>query len=342
MLTFLKSFDVDVLKRLPMPPIFFVHVPKTAGTSFRIAIEQCLGTDAVLYDYSEMSEETSSLVRQWVYETPDVFHFYQQANQINTAFLCGHVKAAKFVHLVGVGQTVTFLRDPLQRLVSDYRHYVRHYQYQGDFPAFYRSPAFINCQSKMLRGVPLAALGGLGLSEHYALSLEVFNERFNLKVPVVEMNMNRHSIGETYRLPEAQRDELLALNADDLALYQRAKGVFDQRLMMFSQGLPYAHGDIQELTRQVITGWAWWAKGRESAVAVAIMLNGRRVALLSAHDFRPGLLRLLPPRRGHVGFRHVFKTPLPPGATVQAVVVETGQLLGESVAPADALPASKG
>jgi len=40
--------------------ILFIHIPKTAGTSFRVAAEKYFGEDNTFYDYSAKSPETSA------------------------------------------------------------------------------------------------------------------------------------------------------------------------------------------------------------------------------------------------------------------------------------------
>ena len=101
-----------------MLPIFFVHIPKTAGTSFRKSAEFYFGSDKVIYDYSTKSPETSELVNNSIYEDKDPFFFSELVHEQLVEFLSGHVPAVKYVHLFGVGQTVTFLRDPIQRVMS--------------------------------------------------------------------------------------------------------------------------------------------------------------------------------------------------------------------------------
>lgn len=91
-----------------MSSIFFVHVPKTAGTSFRKSAESYFGEGAVLYDYSAQSEETSPLVNSHVYQQPDLFEFYHAQKSNRFAFLSGHVNAGKYMHLFGACHTVTF------------------------------------------------------------------------------------------------------------------------------------------------------------------------------------------------------------------------------------------
>lgn len=309
-----------------MLPIFFVHIPKTAGTSFRKAAESFLGGRNVLYDYSPSSDETSELVYRWVYEEKDLLGFYQQLCNGRVSFLSGHVNANKFVYLFGVNQTVTFVRDPVQRVVSEYQHFVRHHGYEGSLPSFYRKPQFVNRQSKMLQGVPLEAIGLLGLNEAYEDSLAIFNQRYDLNIRSVDMNMGRADKITSYKLPKEQLEELTRLNEQDIRLYRKAVHLFEQRKMLFGDGKGYVHGAVQQMSDKSVSGWAWHAES-DRPVALDILVNSSYVAMLESKDLRPAFLRLGLPRLGYVGFHYDFETPLAKGSVVEVVVSGTGQVL---------------
>lgn len=312
-----------------MIPIFFVHIPKTAGTSFRKATENCFGSDQVLYDYLPSSAETSALVHKAVYEEQDLFSFYHTLCREDVSFLSGHVHANKYVHLFGVSRTVTFVRDPVQRVVSEYQHFVRHNSYEGDLPSFYRKPQFINRQSKMLQGVPLEAIGLLGLNAAYDKSLAMFNQRYALDVQSVDMNMGRTDKADNYALPDDQLDEINTLNEEDIRLYKHAARLFEQRQALFDSGKRYVHGAIQQVSAKSISGWAWHADDSAAPVVLDIYVAGKKIDTVESKDLRPGLLRLGLPRSGYVGFHVNFAKPLPTGSVIDVFVPETGQLLGK-------------
>lgn len=311
-----------------MAPIFFVHIPKTAGTSFRKAAEEYYSPANVVYDYSPGSEETSPLILEWIHEKSDWLGCHHAFEQSNIAFLSGHVHAKKYVHLFGISQTVTFLREPVQRIVSEYNHFVRHHGYQGDLVSFYRKPQFINRQTKMLQKVPLEAIGFLGLTEEYDASLTMLNHRYGMEIPSIAMNMGREDTHKGYELPEAQLEEIRTLNQDDIRVYRRAVKLFKQRKALFEAGKPYVHGKIQPLTGKVLSGWAWYA-GNDAAVKVSIFVNGRLLDTLEAKELMPAQLSLAPPRHGYMGFQYSFANPPANGTNIQVVAVETGQVLGQ-------------
>lgn len=314
--------------------VFFVHIPKTAGTSFRKAAESYFGSDHVCYDYAPASVETSDLVREEIYQKKDFSAFYKKYSAIDKNFLSGHVHAGKYIGLFGARDTVVFLRDPIQRTISEYKHFCRDLGYEGDFRSFYREPGFIDRQKKMLSAVPLMAFGFVGLTERYEESLRQINDRYDTRIEGMELNRGRKSIGQDYDLEPEVLAELQQLNREDLALYQQAVELFAQRERLWQEGLPFVHGAIQQANPKSLVGWAWWDRSDEPVV-VEVLHEGRVLGEASAHDLRPGMLRFGLPRYGYVGFRVVYPRPLPAGAKVICRVKATGQLLGEaSVQPA--------
>jgi len=310
-----------------MLSLFFVHIPKTAGTSFRKACESYFGTAYSVYDYSPSSSETSPLVIESIYQNQDLLFFFEAVKKNKINFLSGHINAGKYIHLFDACKTLTFLRDPVQRVVSEYYHFVRHNNYQGDLPSFYRKPQFINRQSKMLHSVPIESLGFVGLTERYEQGLAILNQAYGTNIQSVSMNMGRKDKTAEYELPEEQLSEIRSLNEDDLQLYDHAKRLFLEREALFKQGKPYVHGAIQQQSNKSISGWAWW-QGNDDSVELAIEVDGETVATVYAKDLRPGLLRLGLPRRGYVGFHHNFAEPLSEDAVVTVRVAKTGQCIG--------------
>jgi hypothetical protein len=210
-------------------PLVFVHVPKTAGTSFRMALEQALGPGAMAYDYGPVSPVTSPVVKRHVYEQPDLDSFRAAVLDSPVRIVCGHFPADKYRDLFGAENSLVFLRDPIQRLISEYQHFVRLNNYTKGFDEFYRDPAFINRQKTFTQGIPLDEYGLLGITEHYEVSLALANRTYGWNLQKLSFNLGRPSLEADYSMEGELAQDVLERNADDIAHYRAALLEFRER-----------------------------------------------------------------------------------------------------------------
>ncbi|WP_198655828.1 glycosyltransferase family 2 protein [Salinicola sp. CR57] len=285
----------------PRKPCFFVHIPKTAGTSFRLGAKAHLGEAKVWHDYGETQRETAPMVVRWAYERRDLWRLWQIVSAQDVKLLGGHVKLEKYAHLAGMRHCFSFVRDPLQRLASEYHHFVRHHGYQDSFSAFYRRHDMINRQSRFLEATRLEALGFIGLTERYAESLAILNDLYGWQIPGMAENLGHASVDHVYEIDPADESALRALNAEDFQLYRDCERLFESRLALFRQGQPFVHGAIQQCVADKVVGWAWWATD-DSPVEIEVWINDRKVGRTLANALRPGMLRWGAPRGAYVGF----------------------------------------
>lgn len=207
-----------------MSPLIFIHIPKTAGTSFRLGLKRRLGENAVLSDYGPIADETSTEIREILYtsgKTGDPGGVERLLTQGRA--LCGHFHSSKypFIHKYHV---VTFVRDPFQRALSEFHHNVRHNGYRGDMESFLLEKGRSNQQSRMLSGVLDRAL--IGVTEFYELSLCMIFRKTGIFVPPLRENVNTERGNGNYGgadLAKGALNEFRGVNDMDYQLVARAR-----------------------------------------------------------------------------------------------------------------------
>ncbi|MGG5889207.1 sulfotransferase family 2 domain-containing protein [Falsiroseomonas sp. HC035] len=100
-------------------PCIFVHVPKTAGTSLRAELATLLPPDINIHvDYADASRSFNDRLDD------AVTRFLERAPE-GIRFASGHIQARHATRIakeLPAARFVTLLRDPVARVVSDYRH----------------------------------------------------------------------------------------------------------------------------------------------------------------------------------------------------------------------------
>ena len=224
--------------------VVFVHVPKTAGTTVLRILEREYGADALLTLYdSTFGDELSTLPAARLAGIRAVAgHFYFGVHQ-DTSLPCRYF---------------TFLRDPVERIVSHY-HFVRgqpdHYLHGAATRLGLREYVEVcggaepnNDQTRLLAGRNAAPADGIsspemlpaaklnlerhdvvGLTEAFDASLLLLQRSFGWRAPFYrKQNVSRP--GRARRLDGATREAIFEYNALDLELYRHARERFEQQL----------------------------------------------------------------------------------------------------------------
>lgn len=205
--------------------LLVVHVPKTAGTSFREALDNYFGPDKVVRDYGHNVEATTEVVRNHLYangEPKPIGDLLQVISDDSKKVLIGHFPARKYADYFEPQNIIGFMRDPLIRACSEYMHHMRNDSYEGSFCEFMDEDGIRNIQTRFLEGMPEESI--IGLTEQYRESLMYINKTFQLKLSPLKRNIDRKGGGQKFAKSLSQHElELFnKLNEKDLELYRCA------------------------------------------------------------------------------------------------------------------------
>ena len=207
--------------------LLVVHVPKTAGTSFRHALVKCFGRSKVICDYGPKANRTSDIVRECEYGLGNIQsgNIVARAVSAKAKALTGHFPVEKYARYFDQENIISFAREPLERTCSEYIHRVTHADYRESFDQFIEQPSIMNMQARYLQHVPESAF--IGLTARYSESLKYINRTFGLKLREFQKNIreNGGGLGLMNNLSEDQIDRFYSLNAKDVELYN---GIVEQ------------------------------------------------------------------------------------------------------------------
>ncbi|WP_028771760.1 sulfotransferase family 2 domain-containing protein [Shewanella waksmanii] len=281
--------------------LYFPHIPKSAGTSFRNAFENQYGTDKVLRDYSASAPETTPNLFDVIYQDQDFYALKRKLETIDFKLLAGHFPAAKYAKLFPLENMVTFVREPIARLVSEYKHFVRHRNYKGSLTEFVRKPENINKQARLLKNLPISSIGFIGVTEQYQTSLEMFSHQYDINIPLLNKNIAPKSQGSDLGLSDSLLEEIKKINAQDLLLYAEVVELHDKRYQLFQDSLPYTLGQFHISNGHILQGWAYQI-GIQTPIKIGIHWEGKLQHQLVANKYNMLMDSLNSPRAGHIGF----------------------------------------
>lgn len=277
----------------------FVHIPKTAGTSFRIACEKYFGEENCIHDYSPASDKTSDIIKEIVYDEQDFFKLYTNLQEREKLLLSGHFHVNRFMSLFYTLHVITFVRNPVQQVLSHYRHHCRDLGYRHDLKTFVQDKRFKNLQSRMLAAKPLELYGFIGLTEEYEKSIEMINDYYGFNLEVLHENCDVNGEDDI-------DDDILKLiekeNEKDIAMYEKVKTIFEKRHKYLTNKKVWQHILMQEENENFVRG-VCIEKGNQSPAELQISFQGKNIKL-KAKSLRPGLLVHNLGRKGFVGFEY--------------------------------------
>ncbi len=306
-------------------PIIYLHIPKTAGTSFRKSAEQYFGPEQVLNDYGEDSSNTSEDIRAAYYDSKDVMKLKKTVEQHR--FLTGHFTLAKYREIFPKSPVVTFFRNPVDRVISEYTHFVTHYSYKGDLREFYLKPQFQNRQHSFMSESGPECIDYFGITEEYEKSLQMFNRQFNTNFPSIQLNVGKYDTVSNSLATDDELAEILELNQKDSELYEAALAGFNSQQLRneyFFKTSKRFCGRVGSIKQGKINGWTI---DREitGPARVVVCINGRERKLLIANMLREDVQRKGFHVTGNCGFEFTLDElgSLSPGDSI-SIRIEDG------------------
>jgi len=230
--------------------IIFLHIPKTAGTTLDRILHQEYEPQQI-YNLGQTVQKSIRAYQELATEEKEVIRI-----------VSGHTPYGFHKYVPGSSTYFTFLRDPVDRVVSFY-HFVKnqeqHYLNTAATKEFSGIKPFVssgittmvdNGQTRLISGVWLEPRFGeitsqtfeqaktnlsqsfsvVGLTEQFDATLLLLRETFNWHdIKYMRQNVTKVSPLERNLTPE-ERETILSINQWDVALYEYAHALFEQQI----------------------------------------------------------------------------------------------------------------
>lgn len=204
-----------------------IHIPKTAGTSFRNILKEAYGDSSVARLDIEIND---SIVKV----NQEELKSKKLSSKIKV--IHGHFNYLDLVERFDIPKTtavITWLRHPVDRVISNYNYLAKRLKeelrekekglyilakMQKSLEEYANLELNRNRMSKFLEGLPLESMKFVGIQEYFVEDLEYFGNLFGInKIAYLEHNIT----GEKKDTDEDVIRKIEELNALDMALYRK-------------------------------------------------------------------------------------------------------------------------
>lgn len=196
--------------------ILSVHIPKTAGVSFRKILAQLYQEDFML-KYWQMTDAYGQVVTS----IPG-----------NVRCIHGHYSPDVLLPLYPNARLITWVRDPVERVVSSYFHRLREPDWQHpvtrelhekklSLVEFASIELMRNEMARYIGARPIEDFAFIGLVEAFEDSLAWFCRKFGFaRTAIPRENCNPERQTNRYAIDAATRRKIAALNEQDFEIYR--------------------------------------------------------------------------------------------------------------------------
>jgi hypothetical protein len=214
-----------------MIELLSIHIPKTGGTSFYRILQQAYGESAVSISFKRRDYEAAIKNHgNLPAAIPD-----------ELKVLHGHLtyRELKSLHKQSKAKVICWLRDPVERVVSNYQFFIHRLQNPEINPRVYELNKHRINESLMtyakykenrnvmyqhLKGIPLEDMAFVGFLDHFEEGLDRLANLMNwtdIEIP----HLNKRQAKKEYPLSPKEHQQLLRLNRKDIKLYQKALSI---------------------------------------------------------------------------------------------------------------------
>lgn len=241
-----------------------VHIPKSGGQTFEKYLGDVFGSRRLLLDYGpdnimtqeaslkrqapipeEKKEKLKSLLRRSNLGIT-LYNYYllhknvilpDAASKEDIECIHGHFFASKYLSQYPDAPIVTWMRDPVQRLISNYEFWLRtpeaakkwFREEKPSFEGFALSSHMKNEMIQYLDGVPLDSLAFVGITEDYTRSILKFNrflrDTYGINTfpkEISHRNVNPQRVKKTYDIDPSLEERIREFHDLDIKLYESA------------------------------------------------------------------------------------------------------------------------
>ncbi len=298
-----------------MPPdpsmprdIVFLHVPKTGGSAVRTALVGGCRDRRVLFDYGADEKQTTPALRDALSadgRPGQGASLRRHFGDRRGLLLIGHFQADKYWDAFHPDSFVTFLRDPIDRLISEYNHHVERYGAELELEAFIATTRFSRHVSNLFRGVDPAEFGFVGFTDTFEDDLRALSSRLGRPLVAVRENEGTYAPGLREKAGDPEfRKQVRRFVAVDHAIYRRLRNRYDKlrarRLAGLAETAGY-RGRVRLGPGGRLVGYAVH-RDVEAILELEVHAGGRLIARVGADRYRPWLKASGRCRSGVAGF----------------------------------------
>ncbi len=214
-----------------------LHIPKTAGTSFRNSLKSIYGdSGAVRLDINP--------IHRWIKVEERKLETKKLPNEVKV--IHGHFHLDHLyedINLKASVPVITWMRDPVKRVISNYHYLAKRLReelqeekkdlnilakMERNLIEYARADVNRNVQSRYIAQKPLSEFAFVGIVEDYSIELQRMSELFDWK-DIPEHQQNKTGYVQP-SIPNEWLEEIKDLNQKDCALYTEALNLQKQRV----------------------------------------------------------------------------------------------------------------